>query len=151
MAIGTETEGSLISPSTRQSLYTVKPALGSVPNEGIMPVSVHLDVAGPMCTTVQDTADLLTVLMGDNKPDVPLGGYAAAMKGAAGWAELRIGALDPETFRYDASLQTPIPEAIEQIVRPRQCFGVGVADDLAERGYVPCLRPYPRTCQSVSL
>ncbi|KAJ2978115.1 hypothetical protein NUW58_g7597 [Xylaria curta] len=115
MAIGTETEGSLISPSTRQSLYTVKASLGAIPNEGIIPVSQYLDIPGPMCATVKDTADLLTVLVGDGKPDVPIGGYASAMKGAAGWADLRIGTLDPERFRYDESAQTRMPDVIEQI------------------------------------
>ncbi|KAI1428375.1 amidase family protein [Xylaria sp. FL1777] len=115
MAIGTETDGSLISPSTRQSLYTIKPSLGTIPNKGIIPVCQHLDVAGPICTTVKDTADLLTVIMGNGKPDVPSGGYASAMKGEAGWNDLRIGTLDPEKFRDDESLQTRRPEAIEQI------------------------------------
>ncbi|KAI0602996.1 amidase family protein [Biscogniauxia sp. FL1348] len=115
MAIGTETRGSLISPSTRQSLYTVKSTLGSIPNEGIIPISHQLDIAGPMCTTVRDTADLLTVLIGSGRPDVPPGGYATAMKGQAGWKELRVGTLDPEKFRIGEPLQTQIPEAMEQI------------------------------------
>jgi amidase len=116
MAIGTETDGSLISPSSRHSLYTIKPTLGSVPNAGIMPVSFHLDTAGPMCSTAKDTADLLTVLMDGNRPDIPDGGYAAAIKGADGWRELRVGTLDPEKFRYNEALQTRVGEAIEQIV-----------------------------------
>ncbi|KAI1631317.1 amidase family protein [Biscogniauxia mediterranea] len=115
MAIGTETEGSLISPSTRQSLYTIKATLGSIPNEGIIPISHHLDIAGPMCTTVKDTADLLTVLIGNGRPDVPPGGYATAMKGEAGWKELRVGTLDPEKYRHGEPLQTQIPEAVEEI------------------------------------
>ncbi|KAF2682560.1 hypothetical protein K458DRAFT_432558 [Lentithecium fluviatile CBS 122367] len=53
--------------------------------------------------------------MGENKDDVPPGGYATAMKRAEGWKELRIGTLDPEKFRYNKALQTPVPEAIEQI------------------------------------
>jgi amidase len=118
MAIGTETEGSLISPSTRQSLYTIKPTLGTVPNAGIMPVSFYLDVAGPMCRSVKDTVDLLSILAGKDHPNIPAGGFNSAMKGAAGWKSLKVGTLDPAKFRYDSSLQTPIPEAIEQIVSP---------------------------------
>jgi amidase len=115
IAIGTETEGSLISPSTRQSLYTIKPTLGTVPNTGIMPVSIYLDVPGPMCRSVRDTADLLTVLAGKDHPNIPADGFNSAMKGAEGWKSLKVGTLDPVKFRYDSSLQTPIPEAIEQI------------------------------------
>lgn len=115
MAIGTETEGSLNSPSTRQSLYTIKPTLGAVPNAGIIPVSFHLDTAGPMCTCVQDTVDLLTALMGADVDGVPQNGYATAMKGSDGWNELRIGTLNPEKFRYNENLQTQNIDAIEQI------------------------------------
>ncbi|KAF2833419.1 amidase signature enzyme [Ophiobolus disseminans] len=115
MAIGTETEGSLNSPSARQSLYTIKPTLGTVPNAGILPVSYYLDVAGPMCSCVQYTADLLTALMGNDKHDGPEGGYVMATKGADGCKELRIGALAPEKFRHNLSFQTPNLEAIEQI------------------------------------
>lgn len=116
MAIGTETQGSLNLPSTLQSLYTIKPTLGSIPNAGIMPISCHLDTAGPMCTCVQDTVDLLAVLMGINKAGGPHIGFAAAMKGSEGWKDLRIGTLDPEKFRYTEPLQTHDTDAIEQIV-----------------------------------
>ncbi|KAF9778536.1 hypothetical protein IL306_003758 [Fusarium sp. DS 682] len=116
MAIGTETEGSFISPSTQHSLYTIKPTLGTVTNAGIMPVSFYLDVPGPMCRSVKDTADLLTVLAGKDHPTIPAGGFAAAMKGAESWKGLKVGTLDPTKFCYDNSLQTPIPEAIEQII-----------------------------------
>ncbi|KAI0114163.1 amidase family protein [Nemania sp. FL0031] len=115
MAIGTETEGSLVSPATRQSLYTIKASLGVIPNEGIIPINRHLDVPGPLCTTVKDTVDLFTVLVGNGKSGVPSGTYTDAMKGEAGWGELRIGTLDPDKFRYDESIQTRIPEAVEQI------------------------------------
>lgn len=122
IAIGTETEGSLISPSTRNSLYTIKPTLGALPNEGIIPVSIHLDTAGPMCTTVKDIADLLTVLVQDGRPDAPTGGYSAAMKGKEGWKELSVGCVDPDKFCYDdESLQTSVPEAIDEIVSLSVC------------------------------
>lgn len=153
MAIGTETEGSLISPSTRSSLYTVKPTLGSVPNEGVMPVSFHLDTAGPMCRCVKDTADLLTVLVGDGRPDVPSGGYAAAMKGAAGWRDLRVGTLDPEKFRYDETLQTPVPEAIEQIVSGMNVSPFDSTDShfVKETSHSGRIRPDQVTCKSLPL
>lgn len=42
-----------------------------------------------------------------------------ALKGLEGWREIRVGILDPETFRYDESFQNPVPEAIDQIVSAR--------------------------------
>ncbi|EXU98946.1 amidase domain protein [Metarhizium robertsii] len=62
VATGTETEGSVVSPATRQSLWTIKPALGTIPNQGIIPVSGDFDIAGPVCKTVQDTAVVLAAL-----------------------------------------------------------------------------------------
>ncbi|KAI0198380.1 amidase family protein [Astrocystis sublimbata] len=115
MAIGTETEGSLVSPSNRQSLFTVKSALGTIPNNGIIPVSCYLDVPGPICTTVEDTADLLTVLTDNGNPDIGDASYSSALKGGDGWRDLRIGTLDPERFRLDESMQASNPEAIAQI------------------------------------
>jgi Asp-tRNA(Asn)/Glu-tRNA(Gln) amidotransferase A subunit family amidase len=115
VALGTETEGSLISPATRQGLWTIKPTLGSVPNLGIMPVSVHFDIAGPICKTVEDTANLLSALTNTEKtPSEP--GLLAAAKGTDGWKDLRIGALPPDSFKYDDAFQVPVPEAREQMV-----------------------------------
>lgn len=94
----------------------MKPTLGAVSNESIVPISFHPDTAGPIGTTAQDVADLLTVLVGAGRPDVPLGGYRAAMHGVDGWKELDVGLLDPEVWRYDHTLQTPHPDAIAQIV-----------------------------------
>lgn len=157
MAIGTETEGSLITPSTRQSLYTIKPALGSVPNAGIIPVSYQLDVAGPMCLSVHDTAVLLTVLQGNDSSNMPAGGYTSAMKGEAGWQEIRIGAVDPERFRYnDPAFQTPIPEALDQIAsqppRPaRRRRHRTINKESAEVPYTEQLRSSQRACFQLPL
>ncbi|KAK3202097.1 hypothetical protein GRF29_161g137927 [Pseudopithomyces chartarum] len=116
LSIGTETEGSINCPATRNSLYAVKPTLGAVSNRSIVPISMHLDTAGPMGINAEDVANLLTVLVGSGRPDVPPGGYRAAMSGADGWKDLDIGVLDPEIWRYDHTLQTVRPNAIEQIV-----------------------------------
>lgn len=112
MAIGTETEGSLICPATRQGLWTIKPKLGTVSNAGIMPISIYFDVAGPMCKTVEDTVNLLDALRSPETESSLL----KAVKGAEGWKDLRIGALAPEAFRFDDGMQVPVPEAREQMV-----------------------------------
>ena len=94
----------------------MKPTLGAVSNKSIVPISLHLDTAGPMGINAEDVANLLTVLVGSGRPDVPPGGYRAAMSGADGWKDLDVGVLDPEIWRYDHTLQTVRPDAIEQIV-----------------------------------
>jgi amidase len=116
IALGTETEGSLISPATRQGLWTIKPTLGTVPNSGIMPVSVYFDTAGPFCKTVQDTVDLLSTLTPSNKPHSSESDLYQAIKGIAGWKDLRIGTVSPERYKYDETIQVPADDATAQIV-----------------------------------
>jgi Asp-tRNA(Asn)/Glu-tRNA(Gln) amidotransferase A subunit family amidase len=56
LTIGTETGGSIISPSTAEEIVGIKPTLGLVPGFGIAPIDVSRDTAGPMEKTVEDAA-----------------------------------------------------------------------------------------------
>ncbi len=58
-AIGSETNGSIISPASRTSLVGVKPTIGLVSQAGIIPISHTLDTAGPMTRCVADAAIIL--------------------------------------------------------------------------------------------
>ena len=64
VTIGTETDGSIISPSVAQSLVGLKPTLGAVAGAGILPIATSQDCAGPMTRTVADAAALLAALTG---------------------------------------------------------------------------------------
>jgi amidase len=70
LAVGTETNGSIVSPSGMCGIVGIKPTVGLVSRAGIIPISHMQDTAGPMATTVADAAMLLTVLAGDD-PDDP--------------------------------------------------------------------------------
>src|SRR5207249_7594344 len=63
-AVGTETDGSIVSPSSVNGLVGIKPTVGLVPGSGIVPISHRQDTAGPMARTVTDAALLLGVLAG---------------------------------------------------------------------------------------
>ncbi|WP_274365374.1 amidase family protein [Paenibacillus thermotolerans] len=63
-AIGTETSGSIISPSSQHSLVGIKPTVGLVSRGGIIPISRSQDTAGPMARTVEDAAIVLTAIAG---------------------------------------------------------------------------------------
>lgn len=70
VAIGTETDGSIVSPSTCCGIVGIKPTLGLVSRSGIIPIAHSQDTAGPMARTVADAATLLSVLTGvDSKDD----------------------------------------------------------------------------------
>ncbi len=70
-AIGTETSGSILSPSAKSSLVGLKPTVGLLSTEGIIPLSGTLDTPGPMTRTVVDNAILLSAMGGgDILPEV---------------------------------------------------------------------------------
>jgi amidase len=64
LAIGTETDGSITCPASLNGVVGIKPAVGTVPGEGIVPISSSQDSAGPMARTVRDVAALYEILTG---------------------------------------------------------------------------------------
>ena len=68
-AIGTETNGSIICPSSVNGIVGLKPTVGLVSRSGIIPISVSQDTAGPMTRTVKDAAIALGVLTGVDEKD----------------------------------------------------------------------------------
>ncbi|MBI3758230.1 MAG: amidase [Deltaproteobacteria bacterium] len=69
IAVGTETDGSIISPSAACGVVGLKPTLGLVSRSGIIPIAHSQDTAGPMARTVRDAALLLGVLAGVDADD----------------------------------------------------------------------------------
>ncbi len=68
-AIGTETDGSIVCPSSANGLVGIKPTVGLVSRRGIVPISHSQDGAGPMCRTVRDAATMLGALTGVDSED----------------------------------------------------------------------------------
>jgi len=90
-AIGTETRGSIISPSTANGVVGLRPTYGRVSRYGAMGLSNTMDKAGPMCRYVEDCVLVLNAIYGPDKrdgtvadaafhwnPDAPLSGYKIA-------------------------------------------------------------------------
>jgi amidase len=69
VGIGTETDGSIVCPSSSNGLAGIKPTVGLVSRGGIIPISHSQDGAGPMCRTVRDAATLLGALTGVDSRD----------------------------------------------------------------------------------
>ncbi|HMG24729.1 MAG TPA: amidase family protein [Kofleriaceae bacterium] len=70
IAIGSETSGSILSPSSSNGVAGIKPTLGLVSRTGILPITANQDTAGPIARTVTDAATLLGVIAGFD-PDDP--------------------------------------------------------------------------------
>jgi amidase len=88
LAVGTETDGSIVSPAGACGVVGIKPTLGLVSRTGIVPISAAQDTAGPMTRTVADAAVLLTAIAGPDTAD-------AATEAAAGHATDYSTFLDP--------------------------------------------------------
>ena len=68
-AIGSETDGSIVCPSSMNGIVGIKPTLGLLSRSGIIPISHSQDTAGPMARTVREAAILLSVLTGADPQD----------------------------------------------------------------------------------
>lgn len=68
-AVGTETDGSILSPASVNGLVGLKPTVGLVSRSGVIPISHSQDTAGPMTRTVRDAAILLSALAGTDPED----------------------------------------------------------------------------------
>ncbi len=68
-AVGTETDGSIVCPSSANGIVGIKPTVGLISRSGIIPIAHSQDTAGPMARTVRDAAILLTALAGFDETD----------------------------------------------------------------------------------
>jgi amidase len=110
VAVGTDTGGSLITPGTRAALYTLRPTMGLIPSQGIIPISYLFDTAGPMAKSVVDLANLLDVLVEPREFS-----YTEGLPG--NFSDINIGVLRPEDWFFGPSIQRPVESATAQIVR----------------------------------
>ena len=68
-SVGTETDGSITSPSSVNALVGLKPTVGALSRDGIVPISFSQDTPGPMCRTVRDAALLMAGMAGVDARD----------------------------------------------------------------------------------
>lgn len=69
VAVGTETDGSVVCPAAMNGIVGIKPTLGLVSRSGIIPIAHSQDTAGPMARTVTDAAILLNAMVGADSND----------------------------------------------------------------------------------
>jgi amidase len=92
-AVGTETDGSVVCPSSANGIVGIKPTLGLVSRAGLIPIAHSQDTPGPMARTVRDAAILLGELAGVDREDKATAGSGA--KAAADYTEF----LDPHGLK----------------------------------------------------
>jgi amidase len=99
-AIGTETDGSIVSPSACNNVAALKPSIGFVSRTALIPISRSQDTAGPMGRTVEDCALVMNAIAGPDAEDLPTTASAVprnpdftAFLGAADLKGVRLGFL----------------------------------------------------------
>lgn len=121
LAVGTETDGSIICPAANNGIVGIKPTLGLVSRSGIIPIAHSQDTAGPMARTVADAATLLSAMTGLDSADVitglhnvPYTDYRFALR-SGGLQGKRIGVMR-HLFGQNAAVDAQM-EASLQVLR----------------------------------
>jgi amidase len=133
IAVGTETDGSIVCPSSVSGLVGIKPTVGRVSRSGIIPISASQDTAGPMARTVADAVILFEALAAPDQNDAAT---AASRKRAeecfhcalddASVRGVRIGVL-----RAYAGFHPEVDAAFEQALATLKAGGAVIIDKLA--------------------
>jgi amidase len=87
LAVGTETDGSIVSPASTCGIVGIKPTLGLVSRSGIVPIAHSQDTAGPMTRSVADAALLLTAICGVDAADAATADSRSQGRGATDYAQ----------------------------------------------------------------
>jgi amidase len=106
-AVGSETDGSVVSPSSVNGLVGIKPTVGLIGGSGIIPISHSQDTAGPMARTVRDAAMLLTALATRTQD------YASFLD-ANGLKGARLG-IARKFFENNAPMDKFLSQCVEQL------------------------------------
>jgi amidase len=155
VAVGTETDGSIVCPSGATGVVGLKPTVGMVSRDGIVPISTEQDTAGPIARHVVDAALLLQVLSGPDPADpATLEAPADAVPGVDGDSEAlegaRIGVLpltDDDAALVDDATEAVFEAAVASIESAgATAIPVELADQaqIFERGFEPLLAEFHR-------
>ncbi len=124
VAVGTETDGSIVSPSNNNSIVGIKPTIGLVSRSGIIPIAHSQDTAGPMARTVTDAVILLSALAGADPADSATGtsakrraeDYSKALD-ARGLKGMRIGVARKGLFEHSPAADRLAEDGIAEMRR----------------------------------
>lgn len=133
IAVGTETDGSIVCPSTVNGLVGLKPTLGRVSRSGIIPIAASQDTAGPMTRTVADAALLLNALAGRDDADPATKALTGARASecfhcglaAASLQGVRIGVL-----RKLADFLPSVESRFDEAITALKAAGAVIVDDV---------------------
>ena len=115
LAVGTETDGSIVSPAGACGVVGIKPTVGAVDGEGIIPIAASTDTAGPFADNVRDAALLFDALSGSS----------TATENSPGLRGVRVGVLR-EGAKAHAGVEAVLAHAVDTLAD----LGADVVDEL---------------------
>ena len=130
VGVGTETDGSIICPASVAGLVGLKPTVGLVSRDGIIPISASQDTAGPMTRSVRDAATMLAAMVGRDDADAATA--ASVGKAVFDYADR----LDPNALqgkrigilRKEMGWHPEVDAAMERVVATLKSAGAEVVD-----------------------
>ena len=148
VAIGTETDGSIVCPSTANGIVGIKPTVGLVSRAGVIPISHTQDTAGPMARTVRDAVIVLGVLAGTDPNDPAtadsdtrgLVDYTPFLD-ADGLRGMRIG-----VARRFLGFHGAVDQVVESAIAAMQSAGALIVDPAKDRPVSVIDRAFERLC-----
>jgi Asp-tRNA(Asn)/Glu-tRNA(Gln) amidotransferase A subunit family amidase len=134
-ALGTETLGSISSPSTRCGATGLRPTFGFVPRTGAMALSWTMDKIGPICRAVEDCALVLSTIYGPDGHDLSVQQAAFSWDANFNWKTLRVGYLRSS---FDVPTVPPGSSDAQKKSNDRRAYdakyGVSALDELRKMG-----------------
>ncbi|MEP6689156.1 MAG: amidase [Gemmatimonadales bacterium] len=134
VAVGTETDGSIVCPASACGVVGLKPTVGLVSRAGVIPISHTQDTAGPLCRTVADAASLLSALAGGDPRDAATAAASGHVEAdytkfcdPAGLRGARIGVARAKFFGY-SDVTDRLAEAALGVFRREGAIVVDPAD-----------------------
>ncbi len=133
VAIGTETNGSIVCPSSVNGIVGIKPTLGLISRSGIIPIAHSQDTAGPMGRTVKDAAILFAAMVGADPADPLAGSFPDSLPDFVG--ELSENALDGARIgvyrgHYGAGEDARIEKIVEDTIVTLKSLGAEIVDPI---------------------
>ena len=142
IAVGTETDGSIVSPASLNGIVGIKPTVGLVSRSGIIPISHTQDTAGPMARCVADAAVLLGALAGLDpddpatqaaqshlQPDYTRFLDANGLRGARVGVVRKLAGFNIHVDRIFASALNAIKRAGAEVIDPVEIASIGKVDE----------------------
>ena len=131
MAVGTETNGSVVCPSSVSGIVGIKPTLGLLSRSGIIPIAHSQDTAGPMARTVKDAAILMNAMVGRDATDPMADSFPESTTDfAAGLSQDALNGARIGVYRghYGAGRDARIEKIVENTIATLESLGAEVVD-----------------------